>query len=203
MIGALPRYAQAPLDYTYALDAAMPTLANTGTTLVLCNVPQLMADVQQRLPAWTANGPAQAALWVEPLRHTWQSDLDRLIDVLPVEGRLVAIVSRPLARLIPERRGWTAGGLGLAAGGVAQLRRRLLKTGFHLDGAFGVHSLAAILLSQTSRQVARRWPAWGDRLHFAARRRYCRQGPPSVLSTVTLLVAHKGAGNRGRMNGDR
>src|SRR5262249_40688321 len=39
----------APLDYRYALDAAMPALAGAGPPLVLCNVPELEHEVRQRV----------------------------------------------------------------------------------------------------------------------------------------------------------
>jgi len=192
VIGTLPVHDLAPLDYRYALDAAMPLVANEGVPIVRCTVPALAAEVQQRLPRWSEDQDAPAALWVEPLAENWKAELDSLAAALRPGGALVVVASRPLARLLPERRDWPGEPLGSQPGGVRRLRRALRRKGMVLESEFGMHTLLAIALNLISRQAAR-WgrPDLGDRLGFAARLRYCTAGPLGPLSTVAMLVARR------------
>jgi hypothetical protein len=182
----------APLEYRYALDAAMPVLASAGPPLVLCNVPELEHEVRQRVAQRAGAARVDAALWVEPLLQSWQVDLAFLSDVLSEGGPLVVVASRPLARTLPERRPWGGRPLGFAPGGVWRLRRALTPAGLTLEGTYGLHAAPAVWLSLLSR-LAERWgrPDLGDRLHFAARLRYCASGRLAAWSTVALLVARK------------
>jgi hypothetical protein len=187
MIGCLPMSALTPLDYRYALDAAMAALPGGVTPLVLCDVPELASEVQQRLSSWIVNGPTMAALWA----NDWRTNLAWLVSRLPVGATLAVIASRPLARLLPERRAWAGNPLGLRRGGIRSFGQTLRRSGFRLE-AYGIHSAHAIGLSLLSQQLTR-WgkPDIGDRLHFAARQRYCTTGPLAALSTVALLIARK------------
>lgn len=198
MIGTHAIAEQAPLDYRYALDAAMPVLAGRGAPMVRCDAPELWSEVGQRIPLLSTVSPANGALWVEPLAGRWQADLAMLARALSVGAPLVVVASRPLARLLPERGGWGGGSrsaLGLRPGGVAQLCRALPTTGLELRASFGVHTVAAIALNLLGRR-AERWerPDLADRLGFEARLRYCASGPLAALSTVALLIAWKEQG---------
>src|SRR5207245_1706447 len=67
MIGTYPMSALGPLDYRYALDAAMSALAGAGAPAIRCNIPELAGEVRQRAPRRAETGAAAGALWVEPL----------------------------------------------------------------------------------------------------------------------------------------
>jgi hypothetical protein len=193
MIGTRPMFDLAPLDYRYALDAAMSLVGAELTPAVLCQVPELAAEIGQRLPAQRADiRAAGAALWIEPLAGSWQADLALLAQALPHRAVLVIVASRPLARLVPERRAWGAQPLGLRLGGIAQLQRELRRAGFALAANYGLHSGLAIVLSRLGQQIERLGrPDLGDRLQFEARLRYCTGGWLAALATVGLLVAKK------------
>ena len=195
MIGTSSVAALAPLDYRYALDASMAVLGGKAAPTVLCNAPELACEVRQRIPSWGGVERAGAALWVEPLVDTWRAELATLRSALPGDAPLAVIASRPLARLLPERHMWGGRPLGLQPSGIGYLRGALLRAGFRLETVYGIHSALAIWLSLLGRQ-AERWgyPNVGDRLHFAARLRYCTSGPLAALSTVALLIARKGCG---------
>lgn len=193
MIGTLPMCDLAPLDYRYALDATMPTLAG-HTVQVYCNVPALEGEIRQRLPRQATVNAVTAALWVEPLVSTWAAEIDTLTRQLPAGAPLVVVASRPLARLLPERRSWNGRPLCMGLGGVCRLRHALALAGFRVAAVHGIHSLYAIALNILSRQIERRGrPDGGDRLHFAARLHYRAPSPLAAMSTVALLFAHKGA----------
>lgn len=195
MIGTHPVAALAPLEYRYAFDVAVSILGTASVPLVLCNVPQLMDEVCQRLPDGGGTHTTNTALWVEPLVETWHADLTTLAGALPVGGLLVIVVSRLLACLLPERRSWGGRPLGFQPGSVVRLPRALIQAGFTLEASYGLHSAFAIGLSLLSHRLER-WgrPDLGDRLHFAARLCYCITGPLAVLSTVALLVVRKTRG---------
>ena len=197
-LGTRPVSALAPLDYRYALDAAMPLLAGPDPPLVHCAVPELAAEIRQRLPhAAGATGVdgAPAALWVEPRAAGWADELRVLAAALSADAPLVIVASQPLARLLPERRSWRGQPLGLTWGGVERLCRALSHHRLRLEARHGVHSVVAIGLSLMGQAVARAGrPALGDRLHFAARLRYRTTGPFAALATVALLLARKERG---------
>ena len=176
------------LEYRYALDASMPWLVK-DTPIVRCHVPHLREEVRQRVPLWAKKG--SVALWVEPLRSSWQEELEDLSARLSDEGLLIIVASRPLARLLPERAS-SPEPLGVRLGGITQLCRGLQQNRFVVERNDGIHSLQAIVLNSLSQQVAR-WgrSALGDRLHFAARLRYRTTGPLAAFSTVALLMARK------------
>jgi hypothetical protein len=192
MISTRPTAAPPPLEYRYALDAAMSALAGTHPPLVLCQMPALDGEIDQRLPWRDWPERARAALWVEPLRQSWRAELRSLAGVLPGGAPLVVVVSRPLARLLPARPLPSDVPLGLACGGIGKLRRALRQSGFGLEGEFGLHTPIAVGLHQIGDQLDRLGrPDLGDRLHFAARLRYRVAGPWSSLCTVGLLFARR------------
>lgn len=192
MIGVYPVATQLPLDYRYALDAAMTVVAQKSAPVVICTVAELTHEVRQRLPRWSEVGNADVAVWIEPRVDTWQSDLARLTRMLPGDAPLVVIASRPLARLLPERRAWAGQPLGCRIGGITRLARGLARAGFALEARYGIHAPPAAGLSLLG-QLMERWghPELSDRLHFAARLRYCLSGPAAAFATVALFIARK------------
>ena len=201
MIGSYPVSELAPLDYRYALDAAMTRLAGSSATLILCQVPQLSAEVRQRLPEKGLAEPASSALWVEPLCNGWRGDLGFLMTSLPIGAPLVVLASCPLARLLPERRGWPGQPLCLRVGGAQRLQQEMRQAGFVIEARYGFHTLISIGLNSMSRQLERFGrPDLGDRLHFTARLHYVVTAPWDTFSMVALLVGRKGSsyGDDGR-----
>jgi hypothetical protein len=192
MLGTHPIASLAPLDYRYALDAAMSVLARKAALAIRCNAPELAGEVYQRIPLRIEARVASAALWIEPLTDTWPAELQALAGALPAGAPLVVVASRPLARLLPERRAWSGQPLGFRPSGIGRLGRALPRAGLALQASYGIHSASSIGLSLLGRQIAHLGhPDLGDRLHFAARLRYCVSGPLAALSTVALLIATK------------
>lgn len=192
MIGTLPMAALAPLDYRYALDAARTLFAPQATPMIRCNLAELDAEVHQRFARESA-AMEQGILWIEPLAVSWRAELNDLTERLPPGAPLVVIMSQPLARMVPERRSWSGTPVGMQLSGINQLLEALRSAGLRIEARHGIHSVASIVLSQVSRQAARLGrPDLGDRLHFAARLRYCAHGPLAALATVGLVVARKG-----------
>ena len=201
MIGTLPVWDLAPREYGQALDAAMALLVGEETPVLRCAVPALAAEAGQRLPAWREAGPTGAVLWIEPLEAGWQAELEALSAGLNGGGTLVIVASRPLARLLPERREWPGEALGLQLGGLGRLRRALAEAGLALEAEYGLHTLSATILNLLGQCASRGGrPDLGDRLHFAGRLRYITSGPLARLSTVALLVARAGTPDRSRQS---
>ncbi len=192
MLGTLPMAELAPLDYRYALDAARTIFPAHTAPLICCRQPELDGEVRQRFGTQMTTPTTSGALWIEPQVTGWQTELTTLAQQLAPAAPIVVIVSQPLARLISERRAWHGQPLGMRLGGARALRQALRSAGLRLDIGYGIHSPASIILSQVSHQAAR-WgrPDLGDRLHFAARLRYCVQGPLAALATVALLVVRR------------
>lgn len=194
MIGAGPCYKQAPLEYRYALDAAMTWLAHCRQVAVVCAIPALHAEVAQRTPVRTIQDQPDAGLWVEPLVNGWQADLAALAPRLPAGAPLAVVASQPLARLIPERRGWSGAPLGMRPGGLRTLREALGRAGFCVEQQHGVHSLDAIIRNQFGRLLARAGrPDLADRQEFAARLHYRAAPPWTTLATTCLWLARRAA----------
>lgn len=193
--GFLPVSRLAPLDYRYALDAALALLGDAAP-MVRCDQPELAAECAQRgaplQPVARVAHPC-ATLWVEPQRTNWRLTLEQLAAALPAGARLAVVAARPLARLLPERRTWSGAALGLRPGGMAQLRLGLYQAGLRITAVYGVHSPVAIGLNSLGGLLARAGrPDLGDRLEFAARLRYLARGWAAPLATVALILAHKG-----------
>ncbi len=192
MIGTHPMSALGPLDYRYALDAAMSALAGVGMPAIRCNIPELVGEVRQRFPRQAENSAVAGALWIEPRADDWQRELATIADRLRCGAPLVVVASQPLARLLPERRAWSERALGMRPGGIARLRSALPLAGFTPPLIYGIHTATAIglsLLSRSAEIIGR--PDLADRLHFAARLHYCAAGPLAALATVVLLIARK------------
>ncbi|KPV53012.1 hypothetical protein SE17_12100, partial [Kouleothrix aurantiaca] len=128
MIGELARGQLAPLEYCYALDAALAMLGGTVPHLI-CRADELAAEAQQRLgqPATT---PPRAGLWIEPDAPHLAADLAEFVRAIPARAPLIVVASQPLARMLPERRAWRGAALGLRPGGVARLCAALQAAGF-------------------------------------------------------------------------
>lgn len=190
----------------------MATLAGLTPLVVHCQEPSLWGEVGQRIGSTPESDQAAGALWIEPRVADWPATLARLTTSLTPRGTLAIVASRPLARLLPERRGevmiqspllgkranaeppgaTVTAALGLTPGGIGRLRSALERSG-HAVEEYGIHAVAAIARNLLAQQVERRGrPELGDRLHFAARGCYCWRGPFAPLSTVALLVARKG-----------
>lgn len=192
MIGTHPVSALAPLEYRYALDAAMSIIAGNTPTLVQCHIPELAGEVRQRIPYWSEGERASACLWVEPMSGSWMNELKRIEHTLAASSPLIVIASRPLAALLKERYSWGGKPLGLQYGGLSKLCRAIASSSFVLETSYGIHSILAVTLNQLS-QTATSFgrPDLGDRLHFAMRLRYCTTGPFATLSTVALLISRR------------
>ncbi|HEX5415937.1 MAG TPA: hypothetical protein VFZ25_09750 [Chloroflexota bacterium] len=204
MIGTTPVSHLAPLDYRYALDAAAALLGGQPPAAVYCNVAALGEEARQRFPgvdltppppsSCDGKGGSRAVLWIEPTVDSWQTELATIAAEVPAGGTLVVVASRPLARLLPERRGWRGDPLGSRPRGIATLYRGLRDAGFVVAESHGVHSLKAIGLSALGARCERLGrPELGDRLRFAARRAYRDGGILQPLATVALLAARKAA----------
>lgn len=190
MKSGVPVSELAPLEYRNALDIAMTVLRGQRRPLVICNIKQLEEDLGQRLNFWEGASNVPAGLWVEPQASTLKEQLHIFSKELAPTAKLVIIVSRPLARTLPERRNWKGEALATGFGGVLRLRVALKRSGYRIESAFGFHSAGAILLNFWAYQLERlSFPHLADRLHFAARLHYRTKWP--WLSTVTLLVAAK------------
>jgi hypothetical protein len=194
MIGDLPTWELVLREYGQALDIAMAVLSGRETPLVHCGVPALLAEARQRLPGLTDVGPASGVLWLEPMALNWLEELRTLRAGLREGGTVVVVASRPLARLLPERPEWIAGALGPQAGGLARLRRAMVRMGLTAEREVGLHALPAVALNQLGQWTSHAGrPDLGDRLHFAGRLRYIASGPLARFSTLALLIA----GSRG------
>lgn len=192
MIATLPVSDLAPLEFRYALDAVMPLLGKKAPLILRCGSPNLLFEVKGRLPWCSEAGNGAAALWIEPQRSDWEAQCRDLGQSLAGGAPLAIIASRPLARLLPERRYWGGDPLGSQPWGVERLSGALSQCGFSLRSTFGIHSVQSISINFLSRCLSRLGrPAMGDRLGFAARMRYCVTGPLAALSTLALITAQK------------
>ena len=188
MIGQLPMSNLAPLDYRYALDAAIAIFGGTAQTLIQCSVPALSAEINQRFPDYEATTSRQC-LWVEPLVADWQTKLAHINTATEQGTKLIIIASQPLARLLPERRTWPGAPLGMRWNGLSQLHQALKQQRFQPQQRYGIHTVTSIIYHTLSRQ----WERFGrpdvaDRVHYAARLHYCTQSPLRRLATVGLEV---------------
>lgn len=190
MLGTLTMSGLGPLDYRAALDGALVSLG-ADAPLVICDEPRLWPEIAQRLPTFAQSG-RDAVLWAEPQLAGWRSTIWSLTARANVGAQLAIVASRPLAHLLPERRGWSAGALGLLPNGLARLRRLLARAGWRIEAEHGFHTLAATFLNIAGRQCEQLGRAdLGDRLHFAARLRYRTTGLGMPFATVALLLARK------------
>ncbi len=191
VIGTRPVYELAPQEYRYALDACAGLLANTPP-LVINNLPELTGEIQQRFPV--TDESVTGAIWLEPMRLDWSGQIKKL-ENLANGAPLLVIASQPLARILPERRGWQGQPVGLRPGGLGQLRRALQRSGFSLSARYGLHTPLSIGLNLLSGRLDRLGQkALADRVYFAARLRYRSTGLTAPLATVGLWHFSKGGG---------
>ncbi len=193
MRGILPVVTLSPLEYRYALDAAMPVLAANPGPYIICNSFLFREELRQRLSLTTETERPQIGLWVEPLTRSWETDLHTFQKSLPVGAPLIVVTSRPLARIIPERRNSPfESALGLQPVGIYSLRKALKKAGFALETTYGIHTLTSIGINFLSQPANRfRLFALSDRLLYKSKLHYCMTGPLSSFSTVGLIFAKK------------
>lgn len=192
MIGSLPVSELAPLEYRYALDAAMPGLAANQLPFIICNSPFLKGELQQRLDGTTTSEITKAGLWLEPLVETWESELQTFKKTLPKDSTLIIVASRPLARILPEIKSRSEKALGIQPTGIYRLSKTLLSEGFEVKVTYGIHSITSIGINFVSQQAMRiHQYALSDRLLFKSKLLYCTTSPLSSISTVALIFAKK------------
>jgi hypothetical protein len=185
-----PVYALAPLEYRYALDAALTLVPDRRRVRVQCNLAALQADVAARIADTTQS--ATAVLWIEPLQQTWKQEMQQLAAELPLGGTLLMLASHPLAGLLPERADWREQPLGIQPAGIRQLRQAFRQLGLRMQARYGVHSLSSIswnMLSHAAQRIAR--PDLADRLRATAQQHYLSSGMLAGLATVGLVCAQK------------
>lgn len=181
-----------PLEYRWTLDAVMPFLNSSGLPYVICHLPVLKAEIDQRLLGLPSCTQIRNGLWVEPMLDSWHEDLQVLSIRLEAGSTLVLLTSQPLAHWLPERRSWPGKPLGLQLFGLPRLHHALRKKGFLRRGVYGLHGLVSIWLNFQARQAERRGhPEVADRLQFSARLHYLQQGRRAVISTVAFLLYRK------------
>ena len=175
-----------PLDYCYALDAARTLLG--ANAAVICEIPELDLAIHERFPAGDNSPEPGGALWIEPRVSDATTRISQFADVIPIGGQLVIIISQPLSRLLPERRSWDTNHAGTHSRQARTMFCRLSDAGFEREEMHGFHTMEAIAINMLSRAAgAIGRPDWSDRLHFAARLRYSRDGRFSTLATVGLI----------------
>lgn len=171
----------------------MPACSGSGGHMVICNVPELSSELHYRsLESALKPGPEPVALWIEPLVESWRSELEAISSWLPTGAKFYIIASRPLASFLPERSGWQGRPLGVRVGGLRQLHRSLIASGFRISSSYGIHNPAATglnIIGNIAEYFGR--PDTGDRLRFAARLRYCTRGSLAAFSAVSLIEATK------------
>lgn len=187
MIGRLPLTYLPPLEYRWALDAAMLLFHSSGPLYVICHIPALKAVIDQQLPEFSSGMRYRNGLWVEPMRDSWYEDLQEFSTKLVAGSTLVLLTSQPMARWLSERHSWFGSPLGLQFFGLVRLKYALQKKGFLRFERYGLHGLTSIWLNNLAywAEVQGR-PDVADRLRFSGRLRYLQQGPLAVMSTVAL-----------------
>ncbi|MCG8352018.1 MAG: hypothetical protein MI924_29990 [Chloroflexales bacterium] len=182
----------APLDYRYALDAAMTMLAPTGPPHVYNNLPQLEDEVRWRIPLPAETIQASGILWIEPLPGVWLHELERLVQALSLGAPLVVVASLRRAQSLIECRSWEWRALGFQPRGIRRLEQALRQAGLRIEASYGFHTQIADRLAKLGQLVARcGHPGLGDQLHFRAHLQYYSQNLRNAHATVALLLARK------------
>lgn len=191
MIGTLPVYAQATLEYRLALDAASVWLARSIPVGLRCEQPALENECRQRLPV-VQIPPWQSLLWLEPQDPSWRPALDGLAIHLLPGARLAVLLSLPSARRLPGFQAWGGDPLGVHLGGWKRLQQELAAQGFTIDAARAFNGGQSVFWSTSSRvaRLLHRF-ALAGRLEFNARLHYLQPLTASWLSTCALLLAHR------------
>jgi hypothetical protein len=182
----------APLDYRYALDAAMTMLAPDGAPHVYNNLPQLENEVRWRIPLPAETKQASGILWIEPLPGVWLRELERLVQALALGAPLVVVASLRRAQSLTECRSWEWRALGFQPGGIRRLEQALRQAGLRIEATYGFHTQIADRLEKLG-QMATRFgrPDLGDQLQFRAHLQYSSQDLRNAHVTVALLLARK------------
>jgi len=191
MIGTIPVYSLAPLEYRLALDAASVWLARSAPLLLRCDQPALQFECLQRLSPGHSP-PWRGVLWLEPGHLTWVTVLVDLTAQLQPGARLAVLLSLTPTRQLLEPCTWSGDLLGWRPGGLALLRQALKEQGFIVNTAQAFHGGQSLLWSAVSRlaHLLRR-RAQADRLEFTARLCYIQPLERSWGSTCTLILAHR------------
>jgi hypothetical protein len=191
MIGTLPVYTLAPLEYRLALDAAAVWLVGSTPVGLRCEQPALELECRSRLPA-NHPPPWAGVLWPEPQYPTWQPVLDGLAAQLLPEARLALVLSLPLARHLPGYHLWSGDPLGFHPGGLRRLLQALVHQGFTLAAARAFHGVPSLFWNTASCLARLTFcHALADRLEFTARLHYLQPLERSWLSTSALLLIHR------------
>lgn len=186
MIGTQPMYELAPLDYRYAMDAAL-TMIDPSSAAVCCKSQALQPTLQNRLPQ-ASSGIARSGLWIEPSAQYWRDEFSELVARLDSDSRLVVIMSMPLAWSLPPHGKWSALALGTRPRGLTTLLRWIQEHRFVIEACYGVHtsdSIAHNMLAQAIDRIGR--PELADRQRAAARFRYCL--PQSAARATVVLIS--------------
>jgi hypothetical protein len=192
MIGTLHLTDLPPMEYRWALDAVMPLFHSSGPPHVICHLPVFRIEIEQRLSGLPLSTHHQNGLWVEPMLNSWQVDLQEFYAMMESGSTLILLSSCPIARWLPERRGWSGVPLGLHLLGLPRLYSKLHKKGFLLLNVYGFHSLVSIWLNYQAHWMDRcGYPDVADRLRFSARLKYLQRGPFAVMNTVVLMLFRK------------
>ena len=165
-----------PLEYQIALDV-LPSFVSMSETGWICQVDAFYPELQNRLPHVPA---PQYLVWIEPQMAEPLPSLNNI-------QRLILIASRPLARILPERKAWQDDSVGLRWRGTSRFQQPLRQEGWHAVATHHFHTLQSIILNRASEQLTRiGQPARADRWQFAARQRYATSN--RAIATASLFV---------------
>ena len=162
-----------PLDYFNALDA-LPSFVEMDALGWVCSSAEFHPTLHSRIPTTTT---PHFLLWVEP-------QIDEPLPVFNNIRRLIIITSQPLARVLPERKGWRDAPLGIRWLGQRQIKQKVQSAGWRVSAEHHFHTIRSIALNLLSQRVPQ--PARADQLQFAARQRYTTNAP--AFATVVLTV---------------
>jgi hypothetical protein len=164
-------------EYINALDA-LPSFVDLRAVQLICQTQQLDPLVLHYFPS-NIQQPNQT-VWLEP-------QIGEPLPNLSDSQRLAIIMARPLARLLPERRGWTDAPLGFQWKGSVWLRRQMRGAGWRFSAEYRFHTLRSVVLNGMGHLCERfERPAQADRWQFAARQQYIAQ--PPAIATLSLLI---------------
>ena len=150
--------------------------------------PQLI-DADGVAASRLAAGCARAIVWAEPEQATGAQALRNLHRLLSPQGCLYVIVSRPLARLLPEWRG-AAAHPAIAPAGLRRTIGWLRGEGWSIVQMYGFHGPASIIWEGAGRVMERVGRAdLADRCHFKMRDTYIAGGVQLALAPVAVLAA--------------
>jgi hypothetical protein len=127
-------------------------------------------------------------VWAEPTLDECNRLLPDLAKQLPANAQLQMIVSRPLARRLPEGRD---GILGQGTAPLPVVIQALQQNGFTVESERSFHGPISLIWWQLSVWLERfGQQALADRCWFAMRSTFVASGWQSRFATLTVLVAH-------------